>query len=397
MAASPRVELNFSGSRIEVAAAVAQRRGGLRAFVREAEQQLGLRPGTFGFYGTFGKVDSIDTLQRELRAAVSDGVCRLEIRESTEGKLMREMYAAMTQFEQRVLARVDDALANARQEMEPVMRDLADEQLRLRAKIDTVSEEALEARVDMLAGEEELSTRIDALTRDCLALKEQDLRASLDALTSDCLAMREDFLASEETLTKRLDELDASTKLATAASEAASALKNLEALEEQLERDMEMQAQQEELDAARQELDHASQISEVRALERKPLAVAEQPMHVATPVAVDSVVSATPAYLLDLDVPAQKDIRTSALKKDVGPFDGRSKANSLSNLGFKGAALQYSGKGKASLMVSPIENRWGYTDAYGKDVFCRSTEFGAPFAQPRLRACQSSPLLPPLR
>lgn len=189
MAATPRMELLFGTRRVEVDASLAERRGGLRILAREAEQQLGLRAHTYGFYDSFGKVDTPAALQRVFDSARD--VCQLEIRESVEGKMMREMHTAMKSFEDKLLAKMEEQVASVRLDLESRVNRVAAEQVSLRARVDEMLDEALAVRTDTLAMEEEVKERIDSLAQDCLAMRvdtlagEQELIERLDALVME--------------------------------------------------------------------------------------------------------------------------------------------------------------------------------------------------------------------
>lgn len=237
MSAAPRVQLIFGPARIEVEASLVERRGGLRAFAREAEQQLGLTPNTYSFHDSFGKVDTPAALQRSVGAA-RGGVCQLEIRESTEGKLMREMHAAMKTLEERMTARMEEAVASVRRDLEPAVKSVADEQISLRVKFDEMLDESLAMRTDTLAVEDELNKRIDSLAQDCLA-------------------MRVDALAGEEELTARFNVLADDR-----------AVKELEQLEQELQSELDAKSSHDfDFDAASENLEQI--LADVRSLEQR--------------------------------------------------------------------------------------------------------------------------------
>jgi hypothetical protein len=236
MSIAPRVQLVFGPARIDVEASLVERRGGLRAFAREAEQQLGMIPNTYAFYDSFGKVDTPAALQRAVGAA--RGVCQLEIRENTEGKITREMHAAIKSLEERMSAKMEEAVASVRRDLEPTVKSVADEQISLRVKIDGMLDEALAVRTDALAVEDELNKRIDSLAQDCLA-------------------MRADSLTGEDELTARLDALTEKCPI-----------KACEHLEEQLQAELEAQASRDfDFDAAAENLDQI--LADVRSLEQR--------------------------------------------------------------------------------------------------------------------------------
>lgn len=141
----PRVFLVFNGAWLEVDASLAARRGGLRAIAREAQSKWDLQPNLYEFRHANDKVDSPATLQRALEGA-RNGVCRLEINEHVEGKMMRTMHDEMKKLEERVMAKMEGMLTDVRKENEwtgnrlahvvaPMVQCLATEQIELRNKL----------------------------------------------------------------------------------------------------------------------------------------------------------------------------------------------------------------------------------------------------------------------
>jgi len=151
MAAAPRVFLVFDGVWLEVEASLVQRRGGLRSFAREAESKWDLQPSSYEFTHASGKVDSCPALQRALGNS-PNGVCKLEIVERLEGKMMRVMRKEMKLLEDRVMAKVETVLADVRKETQwnetrlsgsiaPLVQCLASEQIEMREKLVQLAEE----------------------------------------------------------------------------------------------------------------------------------------------------------------------------------------------------------------------------------------------------------------
>jgi hypothetical protein len=233
MSGSTRVQLVFDSSRIDIEAALVERRGGLRLIAREAEQKWGLTSNNYSFYDSFGKVDTPAALQRAAGAA--RGVCQLEVRENSEGKIKREMHAAMKNLEERMMKKMDDTMACLRGDIEPAIKIVADEQSRSKAKIDGILDDMLAMRSDSVLVEEELNKRIDSLAQDCFD-------------------MRVDTIAGEEELTARLDAL---TNV--------SLRQDLENLEQQLQAELETQASRDfDLDAASENIDQI--LADVRSM-----------------------------------------------------------------------------------------------------------------------------------
>jgi hypothetical protein len=141
MSAARRAFLVFDGTWLEVEASLAERRGGLRAVAREAERKWDLQPGTYQIRHESVKVDSPQALQRALDG-VGDGVCRLDISENAEGKMMRTMRMEMKRLEDRVMAKVEAALVEVRgtdakisSGIVPIVQCMATEQIELRNKL----------------------------------------------------------------------------------------------------------------------------------------------------------------------------------------------------------------------------------------------------------------------
>jgi hypothetical protein len=149
MSAAPRMFIVFNGAWLEAEASLAGRRGGLRILAREAETKWNLQPNLYEFRHTSGKVDSQASLQSALEA-VRNGVCKLEIAESSEGRMMRTMHTEMKLLEDRVMAKVEAVLMDVRKETEwnnarlsgsiaPIVQCLATEQIEFRNKLGHLS------------------------------------------------------------------------------------------------------------------------------------------------------------------------------------------------------------------------------------------------------------------
>lgn len=145
MAAAQHVFLVFEGVWLELDASLVQRRGCLRTFAREAEGKWDLQPSSYEFRHSSGKVDSLPALQSALKDAC-DSVCKLEIVEGLEGKMMRTMRKEMKLLEDRVMAKVETVLTNISEDtqwnktrlaggMAPIVQCLAAEQIEMREKL----------------------------------------------------------------------------------------------------------------------------------------------------------------------------------------------------------------------------------------------------------------------
>jgi len=146
MSSAPRVFLVFDGAWHEVDASLLERRGGLRAFAREAESKWDLQPNSYEFHHAGSKVDSLPSLKRVVENSARDGVCQLEIHERAEGKLFRTMRKEMEMLEDRVMIKIDAALTDIRQQTQwndsrlsctiaPLVQSLATEHIELRNKL----------------------------------------------------------------------------------------------------------------------------------------------------------------------------------------------------------------------------------------------------------------------
>lgn len=200
MSATPRIFLVFEGAWLEVDASLVSRRGGIRIIAREAESKWNLQPNLYEFLHSSEKVDSPSALQRAVDCA-RNGVCKLEISERLEGRMMRTMNTEMKRLEERVMAKVDAALADVRKESEwsstrlsgsiaPLVQCLAEEQIELRSKLGQLSKEvntmteektpvATEGKARVFKGEDALENE---LQQECTmqAAWELDLATSTD-------------------------------------------------------------------------------------------------------------------------------------------------------------------------------------------------------------------------
>jgi len=176
--------LSFAGERVEVDAAWVNRRGGLRAFAREAEERFGLLGNTFGFADANGKVDSPAALERALEAC-SEEVCVLEVRERAEARTMRHAAKAL---EDKMMSRVEKALAEMQKQIEqtdrkvtnsiaPMVSNLANEQIDIREKLDEMNTEAFESRSDVLQSLDDLEKKLEAMNVEALECR-------IDSITS---------------------------------------------------------------------------------------------------------------------------------------------------------------------------------------------------------------------
>lgn len=350
---------------VDSSLATAGRRGALRSIAREAEQQFGLVPGKYSFNSLQGKVDSAEKLGEAIQAR-TNGVCQLEVCEREDGRMMRETSLGMKALEERMVKRMEDALRSIRKDVEADLQNVATEQLALSFKIEELSNEAFESRIDVLKSEEELTER-------------------LASLTQDCLAMREDTLMGEEATTIRVDKLVHELQIDQpqgflselgANPHASDSIKQLEDLARELQEECDalstrdLQANDDDCETLR---------AQVRALTEK---MDSKPMAATKLDAVGDVGH--------ISVPA-----LAAMQQDLSflqdPFSYSSK---------KAVAIPYSSK---TFQLSPDSLMDSFTCDAGKQRLGLNLGYDAmtPFAHctiaPKLRGCRSSPVLPALK
>eukprot|EP00929_Paragymnodinium_shiwhaense_P013291 TRINITY_DN121156_c0_g1_i1.p1 TRINITY_DN121156_c0_g1~~TRINITY_DN121156_c0_g1_i1.p1 ORF type:complete len:403 (-),score=120.78 TRINITY_DN121156_c0_g1_i1:165-1373(-) len=203
-APTARIQLSFGGERVEVDATWASRRGGLRAFAREAETHFGLLPNTFGFSHGTDKVDSFVALQTSMKNC-SDDAFLLEVRERPEAQTMRKVSKAL---EDRIMARVEQTLVQMQKQIEqtdlkvtrsiaPMVRNLANEQIDIREKLEEMNNEAFESRQDLVQGLDELEQKLDALSGEALECRIDSI-ASFEAMEKKLSDVARGLLPSSE-------------------------------------------------------------------------------------------------------------------------------------------------------------------------------------------------------
>jgi len=331
--ATAGVALIFGGARIEVNPALASRRGGLRAFAREAEQSWSLNAHSYDFFDARGnKVDSYPAVQQALQAT-SAGICTFEVRERPEGTMLRE---ALQTFQAQILTQVNAALSDVRREVDettkkmnnclaPMVQNIAMEQMDLRTKIDQMNDEALAARVDCLEridqindealaarsdsleSFEELRTKLDQMNDEALATRTDSLESleelinKTNSMCDEALEMRIDSLGSLEALESRIDSLETHTR---------NAIKDVVELDQELQQEFEAAC---DVDAAPED-DIEALRAAVRGLDDgraaciSTAASTQQELAKAVQLGVDAKQEATstPAFQLDNVAPAAK-------------------------------------------------------------------------------------------
>jgi hypothetical protein len=126
-----------------------------------------------------------------MSSASTGAVCKLEIKETLEGTIQREMQSTMKAFEEKILGKMEERMESIRIDLVSKVNSVADEQRSLRLKIDGMLDEALAVRTDTLAMEEEVNHRVESLSQDCFAMRvdtlaiEEELTARLDALVKE--------------------------------------------------------------------------------------------------------------------------------------------------------------------------------------------------------------------
>jgi len=190
MSAASHVFLVFEGAWLEVEASLAERRGGLRAFAREAERKWDLEPTKYVLCHNSCKVDSPAMLQRALESAC-DGTCKLDIIESPEGRVMRSMRVEMKRLEDRVMAKVESALVDAQKQNEcqtaklssslaPIVQCMATEQIELRNKLGQLSAQVNDSQRAVVSSEETSCAIKDAEALEFELQQECAMQAACD-------------------------------------------------------------------------------------------------------------------------------------------------------------------------------------------------------------------------
>jgi hypothetical protein len=184
------VLLHFNNAYLEVDSSLARRRGGLRTLAREAETKWDLEPGSYDLLHAAQKMDSALDLQRALEATES-GICKLEVVERPEGKMMRKVRADMALMEKRLMAKVEDSLLELRSKVAdhsskldgaiaPMVQSIAMDHIDLRNTLAQLSSEVAGKIAQVEA--EQLQTFASASSRhdDCNVLKQlEDLEMEL--------------------------------------------------------------------------------------------------------------------------------------------------------------------------------------------------------------------------
>lgn len=206
MTAPARIFLVFEGAWLEVDASVAQRRGCLRAFAREAEANWNLEPSSYEIQHESGKVDSLPALQRALEGACN-GVCKLEIAERPEGRMMRIMRTEMRKMEDRVMAKVEKMMGEARKEnhwnetrlsgcIAPLVQCLASEQIAMREKVAQIGEQVGELASVTTASSAQTLKDAETLEEELQQECTMQAACDLDLSTSDDLGQLKQEVAT---------------------------------------------------------------------------------------------------------------------------------------------------------------------------------------------------------
>lgn len=173
---------------------------------REAENTWELEPGSYDIQHASGKVDSVPALQQALRAA-NGGVCKLEVIERPEGKIMRKMHSEMKLMEGRLMQKLEESLVELRKEVKqndsrlssavaPLVQCIAVEQIELRSTLQRLTNEAESSTATPLVCSVTPVVSDPAetgLTMDASVLK--DLDELERELQQECAAEAEDYLS----------------------------------------------------------------------------------------------------------------------------------------------------------------------------------------------------------
>lgn len=245
---STRVALVFGTEWLEVEAPLAERRGGLRALICEATAKWALKPNTFSLMGISGRVDSLSALQREMRAA-SSGVCKLEVQENSEAKIMRQVHAAVKASEDRILARLEASIGILREDLGKTNKQVSGV---LAPMVQCMSLEHMELHKKV--------SGVLAPMVQCLALQQMDLHSQVGQVAAEACSNQLDNMKHDiNQLASLAAPVGFDVPTWTQAGKADSALDHSdantsEAFEQQLESDCALQAAQDLHNSAQDDL-----------------------------------------------------------------------------------------------------------------------------------------------
>lgn len=168
---------------------------------REAEMKWDLEPGSYDILHASEKMDSALDLQRALEATET-GLCKLQVVERPEGKLIRKMRAEMARMETRIMAKVDESLQHLQSRVAdhdakldgviaPMVQSIALDHIDLRNTLEQlrmeVAKEPTELKEEQSQGHEtcnalkKLEDLEIELQQECAARAEHELRLHQEA------------------------------------------------------------------------------------------------------------------------------------------------------------------------------------------------------------------------
>jgi hypothetical protein len=174
------VLLLYNNAFLEVDSSLARRRGGLRTLAREAEMTWDLEQGSYDLLFGSDKMASALDLQRALEATES-GVCKLQVVERPEGKMMRKMRAEMKLLEHRLTKKMEDSLVD-------VHRTVAQHESKLDGviapMIQSIALEHIDLHRTVALHESKLDGTIAPMVQS-IAVEHIDLRNKLEQLSGE--------------------------------------------------------------------------------------------------------------------------------------------------------------------------------------------------------------------
>jgi len=185
-----------------------QRQHKLGAFVRsiealalQAEQKLGLAPGSFDFHDEMGRIDTPQDLNRALRSAAAERQdCTLQVREQGHYLRLRSLEAEVVQLKNR--KQPDDHAQELKQEFKQQLNLMSSQITNVISKLDKKIEEEVKPEMDSQAqGQNALSQQMTAIQQKLSGLDVEELRS----ISNDVGGFKKVFLTTIE----RIDRMEA--------------------------------------------------------------------------------------------------------------------------------------------------------------------------------------------
>lgn len=175
-----------------------------------------------------------------------------------EGPEGRRLVMAMKALEEKILSKVDMSLVPMRRDIEQTNAKLGNQVIPTLQKLGK----------EMISNERYLCDKVDELSMEAFHSR-SDLLIQIDEINREAMESRADLLAALEELETRLKLDKDMTSLEIKANDSSAAIKNLEDLEMQLDKDIAQASR--ELDSTQQE-DLGNLQAEVCALDQKEMA-----------------------------------------------------------------------------------------------------------------------------